>query len=153
MFWSKPGYGEHTGVNYNTGEQNKDMSKARQEWNDTLAVVHYLQERNPFSNDSNLRNIATGVHAHPTVNVDTAHSVGAAILKSMEGKQVMSTPSGGGTKLSLSAQRNLSRSMERKPRLIHSSSSKDSSLLHRHQMNSESAFMYELCSYPPALFD
>ena len=49
---------ELTGVNYNTGEQNKDMSKARQarDWKDTLAVVQYLQERNPFSNDPSLRN-------------------------------------------------------------------------------------------------
>ena len=56
---------ELTGVNYNTGEQNKNMSKARQarDWKDTLAVVQYLQERNPFSNDLSLRIIATGVHA------------------------------------------------------------------------------------------
>ena len=39
-----------------------------------------------FSNDPSMRNIATGVHAHPIINVDTARSVGAAILKSMEGK-------------------------------------------------------------------
>ena len=66
------------------------MSKARQarDWKDTLAVVLYLQERNPFSNDPSLRNIATGVHAHPTLNVDTAHTVGSAILKSMEGKTI-----------------------------------------------------------------
>ena len=129
MFWSKPGYGEHTGVNYNTGEQNKDMSKARQKWNDTLAVAHYLQERNPFSNDPNLRNIATGVHAHHTVNVDTGHSVGAAILKSMEGRTSDENTFRRKDQLSVSAQRNLSRSMERKPRLIHSSSSKDSSIV------------------------
>ena len=118
---------ELTGVNYNTGEQNKDMSKTRQarDWKDTLAVVQYLQELNPFSNDPSLRNIATGVHAHLTFNVDTAHTVGSAILKSMEGKQVMTTPSGGRTKLSLSAQSHPSRSTERKSRLIHSSSSKD----------------------------
>ena len=79
---------EFTGVNYNTGEQDKDMSKARQarDWKDILAVLQHLQERNPFSRDPSMRNIASGVHAHPTVNVDTAHSVGAAILKSMEGK-------------------------------------------------------------------
>ena len=128
---------EFTGVNYNTGEQDKDMSKARQarDWKDILAVLQHLQERNPFSRDPSMRNIASGVHAHPTVNVDTAHSVGAAILKSMEGKQVMNTLSGGRTKLSLSAQSHLSRSTERKSRLIHSSSSKDSSVLHRHKMS------------------
>ena len=51
------------------------------------------------------------------------------------GKQVMNTSSGGRTMLSLSAQSHLSRSTERKSRSIHSSSSKDSSLLHIHQMN------------------
>lgn len=68
-----------TGVNYNTGEQNKDMTKARQarDWKDTLIVLSHLQERNPFSSDPSLRNIATGEHAL---------SVGTAILKSMDGR-------------------------------------------------------------------
>ena len=51
---------ELTGVNYKTVDQNKVMPKARQ------AVVQYLQERNPFSNDPRLQNISTGVFAHPT---------------------------------------------------------------------------------------
>ena len=44
---------ELTGVNYNTGEQNKDMTKARQvrDWKDTLTVLQHLKERNPFSSD------------------------------------------------------------------------------------------------------
>ena len=69
---------EFTDVNYNTGKQNEDMTKARQspDWKDTLAVLQYIEERNPFSNDPSLRNIATGVHARPTVNVDAAQAVG-----------------------------------------------------------------------------
>ena len=146
---------ELTGVNYNTGEQNKDMSKARQAraWKDTRAVVQYLQERNPFSNDPNLRNIATGVHAHPTVNVDTAHSVGAAILKSMEGKtsdehtfrrkdQIVTL----GTKASI--------------KIDGEEVQVDSQLLFQRLIivaqtsdELESAFKHELCRYPPALFD
>jgi len=60
---------EFTEVNYNTKEQNKDMTAARQghDWKDTLTVLQYLQERNPFSLDPSLQSIATGVHAHPTV--------------------------------------------------------------------------------------
>ena len=79
---------ELTGVNYNTGEQNKDMTKARQlrDWKDTMIVLKYLQERNPFSNDPSLRSIATGVHALSTVNVDTAAVVGNKIVESMDGK-------------------------------------------------------------------
>ena len=78
---------ELTGVNYNTGEQNKDMTAARQarDWKDTLTVLQYLQERNPFSLDPNLRSISTGVHAHPTVNVDEAVAVGDMILTQMNG--------------------------------------------------------------------
>ena len=73
---------ELTEVNYNTVEQNKDMSEVRQtsDWEDTLAVLHYLHDRAPLCKDSSLRSIVTGVHAHPTVNVDTAHAVGATIL-------------------------------------------------------------------------
>ena len=37
---------ELTGVNYNTEEQNKDMTTARKarDWKDTLTVLQYLQE-------------------------------------------------------------------------------------------------------------
>ena len=78
---------ELTRVNYNTGEQNKDMTAARQarDWKDTLTVLQYLQERNPFSSDPSLQSIATGVHAHPTVNVDKAVAIGDMILTSMNG--------------------------------------------------------------------
>ena len=53
---------ELTNVNYNTGEQYKDMTKARKErdWKDTNTVLGYLQERNPFTPDTSLRNISTG---------------------------------------------------------------------------------------------
>ena len=69
---------ELTGVNYNTGEKNKNMTKTRQarDWKDTLTILQYLQEQNPFSTDPSLLSIATGVHAHPTVNVDKAVVVG-----------------------------------------------------------------------------
>ena len=55
---------EFTRVYYNSGEQNQDMTNARhvRDWKDTLTVLQYLQERNPFSTDPSLRSIATGVH-------------------------------------------------------------------------------------------
>ena len=63
------------------------MAQARQarDWKDTQTLLSYLQERNRFTFDPSLRSICTGVHAHSTVNVDTAKSVGNAILASMEG--------------------------------------------------------------------
>ena len=50
----------------NTGEQNKDITRARQErdWKDTNTVLRYLQERSPFILDTSLQNICTGVNAH-----------------------------------------------------------------------------------------
>ena len=131
------------------------MSKARQarDWKDTLAVVQYLQERNPFSNDTSLRNIATGVHAHPTFNVDTAHTVGSAILKSMEGKtsdehtfrrkdQAVTL----GTKSSILID---GEEVQIDPQLLF----QRLIIVAQTSDELESAFKHELCSYPPALFD
>ena len=78
---------ELTRINNNTGEQNKDMTAARQacDWKDTLIVLQNLQEWNPFSLDPSLQSISTGVHAHPTVNVDEAVAIGDMILTQMNG--------------------------------------------------------------------
>ena len=147
---------ELTGVNYNTGEQNKDMTAARQarDWKDTLTVLQYLQERNPFSSDPSLRSIATGVHAHPTVNVDKAVAIGDMILTSMNG----TTP----------AEYTFQKKNQAVTLGLKSSSVKidgdriqiDPLLLFQRLttvMQSsddlESAFKHELCSYPSALFD
>ena len=62
----------------------------------------------------------------------------------------MNTPSGGRTKLSPSEQSHLSRSTERKSRLIHSSSSKRLIIVAQTSDELESAFRHKLCSYPPA---
>ena len=42
---------EFTEVKYNTGEQNNDMTRARQDhdWRDTCKLLNYLQKRSPFT--------------------------------------------------------------------------------------------------------
>ena len=79
---------ELTGVKSNSGEQNKDMSKARQKRDakDTLVILTTFEDRDPFSADTNFRNIMTGVNADNTVNVDHARAIGEKILSSMTGK-------------------------------------------------------------------
>ena len=79
-----------TKVMYNSDEQNKDMSKARQELDmqDIRKLLTFLEERNPFSTNVSLRNIATGVTAEKSVNVDKAKDIGKAILNSMDGKPI-----------------------------------------------------------------
>ena len=61
------------------------MSAARQacDWKDTLTVLQYLQDWNSFSLDPSLQSISTGVHDHPTVNVDEAVAVRKIILTQM----------------------------------------------------------------------
>ncbi len=77
---------ELTGVSYSTGEQNKDMIKAKQEhdWKDTQTLLNNLHERNTFTFDVNLPSISNRVHASTTVNVDAAKDVSDAILASMQ---------------------------------------------------------------------
>ncbi len=147
---------ELTEVNYNTGEQNKDMTVAKQarDWKDTLTVLQYLQERNPFSSESSLRSIATGVHAHPTVNVDKAVAIGDMILTSMNG----TTPAEYTFK-----KRNQAVTLGLKSSSVKINGDRiqiDPLLLFQRLTtviqssdDLESAFKHELCSYPSALFD
>ncbi len=55
---------ELTGVSFNSGEQNKDITKAC-DWKDTNTVLKYLHERNPFTSDNSLR-----LNAKLTVKID-----------------------------------------------------------------------------------
>lgn len=69
-----------TGVQFNPGEQNIDMYKARQTRNikDTVIILRALATHNPFSLDTgkNLRNIMNGVNIDSSVNADTSRSAG-----------------------------------------------------------------------------
>ena len=62
------------------------MARQARDWKDTHTILSYLQENSPFSSDTSLMSISTGVHACATVNVDQAEVVGRAILEDMEGK-------------------------------------------------------------------
>ena len=146
---------ELTGVNYNTGEQNQDMTKARQarDWKDTLTVLQYLQERNPFTSDPSLRSIATGVHAHSTANVDKAVEVGNMILTSMHGKTAVEyTFQRKNQAITLGQSFSIKIDGDRiqiDPQLLF----QRLTTVVQSSSELESAFRYELCSYPSALFD
>ena len=81
---------ELMGAQFNSGEQNKDMSKARQtrDMKGTVTILSGLATHNPFSleGDSNPRNITNGLNAD--VNADTTKSVREKILSSMNGTLV-----------------------------------------------------------------
>lgn len=83
---------EFTNIQYTTSEQHKDATSARmkRDRHDCQAILQYLSQRNPFSSESPLRNIATGVLAGSAVDACDAKMVGQAIIKSMEGHAVAS---------------------------------------------------------------
>ena len=70
----------------------KEATRARKERDrkDTLAILEYLCDRNPFTSDVSLRNIETGVVAEPDVNVDKAENIGTRTLEMMKGENVLS---------------------------------------------------------------
>lgn len=73
---------------YNTSEQHKDATKARQQrdYSDFLDILEYLLQRNPFSKEEKLRCIATGVNAEKSVNVDRCKEVVQKVIKSLPKK-------------------------------------------------------------------
>lgn len=81
-----------SGVDFNSGEQNKDVSQARKlrDNNDTETVLKALVQNNPFSTtESCLRNVMTGVNADSAANVDSAVEVGKKVLATMTGKSAV----------------------------------------------------------------
>ena len=146
---------ELAGVSYSKGEQNKDMTKSRQAWDmkDTRTLLPAIAERNPFTIHTDLINIMTGVHVESSVNVEKAREVGQSILDSMTGKagaEYSFTKSN--QALTFIAKSCIKVDVEKIQvdpqllfqRLIIASQSLD---------DMSTIFKYELCCYPPSLFD
>ena len=85
-----------TGVMYQTSEQHKETTKARQkrDYKDTDELIAFLSQRDPFNPDPSLRSITSGVVAEVDVNADVAEvdvnadkakEIGWKILSSMVG--------------------------------------------------------------------
>ncbi|XP_046857710.1 uncharacterized protein LOC124451123 [Xenia sp. Carnegie-2017] len=138
-------------------EQNKDMSQSRQkrDMDDTMLILKTLasEGKNPFIQESVLKNIMTGVNADDSVDVDEARSKGENILSKMAGTKVCdytftrkdqaitlaagSSVKINGVKVHLDPQLLFQR-------LVLACNTVD---------DLEEVFQYELCSYPAALFD
>ena len=81
-----------TNVKYSTSEQHKEATYSRvaRDAKDIQEVLLYLSQKSPFTAETSLRNIATGVTAPPYVNVHESKSIGKHFLASVEGKPVAS---------------------------------------------------------------
>ena len=146
---------ELTGVSYSIGEQNKDMMKSRQarDMKDTRTLLLALAERNPFTTHTDLINIMTDVHAESSVNVEKAREVGQSILDSMTGKAAAEYSfTKSNQAITFSAKSSIKVDGEK--------IQVDPQLLFQHLIiasqsldDMSAIFKYELCSYPPSLFD
>ncbi|KAK3085994.1 hypothetical protein FSP39_011885 [Pinctada imbricata] len=81
---------EVTSVNFHTSDQHKELGDTRKKRDDsdTHAMIEFLNQRSPFAQVKELRNIETGVSGDERVNADKAFDVGKDILQSMEGNKV-----------------------------------------------------------------
>ncbi len=142
---------ELTGVNYNTGEQNKDMTDARQarDLKDTHTVLNYLYDRNPFCPDSSLRSVSTGVHAHTTVNIEKAKTIGNTILASMDGQTTAEYTFKKRDQAITSSVKIGGEEVQVDPQLLF----QRLTVAAKASRDLASVFKYEMCSHPPALFD
>ena len=144
-----------TNVKYSTSEQHKEVTYARvaRDAKDTQEVLLYLSQRSPFTAETSLRNIETGVIAPPHVNVYEPKSIGKHILASMEGNPCVSY---------IFWKKNQAVIMDTKSTIkmqgeyVHV----DPQLLFQRLLtigtkNGElhNVFTHELCQYPPTLFE
>jgi len=146
-----------TGIRFVTGDQHVDVSTSRikRDIDDISKLSEFLHAMSPFSDDATLHNIATGVTASKNVNVDVAKSIGYQILESMVGKcpedyifKKTNTAVTQGTKSSISVDRDV---VNVDPLLMFQrlvTVVKDSE-----DVELQNLFTYELCTYPPSLFD
>ena len=122
---------------------------------DTQNVLYRrtLLERNPFTSDTSLRSICTGVHAHSTVNVDRAKDVGNAILAGMEDMTVAEYTFKRNYQVITLATKSAIKidgiTVQIDPQLLF----QRLTLAAKTTDNIKDVFKYELCNYPPTLFD
>ena len=142
-------------VSYSTSDQHKEATRARiqRDLKDIKLLLSFLDERNPFSDDLDLRNIATGVTAENTINAEDAKSIGTTIVNEMVGKcaaehsfkkkyEVVTMASNNAIKVSQEL-------VNIDPQVLFQR------LVTAGMSNEQlpEIFQYELSSYPPALFD
>ena len=121
------------------------------DWKDTNLVKGFLEERNPFEHGPVLCNVADGVHAHATVNVDDAEVIGDNILSKMVEVNAdefsFKWKDQAVTLASKSAIKVDGEAVQIDPQLLFQR------LTVAGNNNLEDSMKYELCTFPPALFE
>ena len=116
-----------------------------------MQVKEFLQERNPFEYGPVLCNIVDGVHASSSVNADSALSLGKNIVSRMIGSNpkdfTFKRKDQAVTLASKSAVKLDGESVQVDPQLLFQR------LTLAGKSNLEDTLKFELCTYPPVLFE
>ena len=108
----------------------------------------------PFDCDTSLRNIITGVTTDPSVNVHELHSVGTEIINKMVGKPIYTYYAKRSDRVktlgSASAVTSAEKNTDIDPALLFQRMMTVATV---GDMNLADVLNYELCAYPPALFE
>ena len=148
---------ELAGIRYGTSDQHQEATSARKERDvrDTWKLLAFLQTYDPFTEDPSIHSISSGVTGDKKVNVDRANSIGEAIIASMVGENVHEyTFKRKDQAITLGSKVSLSKdeAVETDPQLLFQRLCVLSTNEPSTQQQQEH-FQYELCGYPPALFD
>ena len=144
-----------TGVSYQTRDQHKDTSIARQnrDVSDTLDLMNYFTDHIPFTENNNLFSISNGITAHPWVDLDNSKEKGEHIIQMMVGKSAddftFRRINQAITLADKSAIKIRGEEIKVDPQFIF----QRLATVGERTEELASIFKYELCTYPPALFD
>ena len=146
---------ELTEVQYETNDQYKDVfvSRMSRDATDIEKIMDKLESYTPFSQESSLRNIITGVNANKDVNVHDLFTEGYRIVKDMKGKTVFN--------FSYKRKWKVKTLASSKSVLVANDTTLDPSLLFQRfimvsqtgDINLAEVMSYELSSYPLSLFE
>ena len=129
-------------------------SRISRDRKDLMTIITFLTNMSPFTHTKELRNIASGVTAAVNVNVDQALQIGEKILHSMTGMDSEKYTFRKRDKVITLATRNSVNVnddvIQIDPWLLFQ---RLSSVAVSSQCNMVDVFKFELCSYPPSLFD
>ena len=144
-----------TGVQYESSKQHKELGKARQtrDMRDTFKLLAMLKQWDPFAPDPALTGLVSGITANKDVNVDIAEQVGKNILLIMIGVNVLEyTIKRKSQTVTLGSQTAImiqSEAIQVDPQLLF----QRLSIVACNGDDAAVTFRYQLCSYPPALFE
>lgn len=148
---------EYTRVLFESSEQHKEMRGSRQirDSNDIKKVLERLESLSPFHSISGLCNIVTGVTAGPGVNVHQLHSIGTNIVAKMIGKEAFTYSAKRSDKVKTLGSASAvvitdALDIEVDPALLFQ---RMMTVATGGELNLEDVMCYELCAYPPALFE